>query len=131
MTWLKIRNNNLKYFKKDCKQCRTKKGAIRRNNGKLWRILWSNECVPSLPQNTAYKIITKLNANISIFQEKIIPKNLSKKGGCKFVIAPPFRRKGGAPVRLHLPPPGYGPVLSRVYAKRRTKWIFFQGRVGV
>ena len=31
-------------------------------------------------------------------------------GGGKFVIAPPFRRKGGAPAALHTP--GYGPGLG-------------------
>ena len=33
-------------------------------------------------------------------------------GGCKFVIAPPFQKKGGAPVPL--PPPGYEPPQNRI-----------------
>ena len=41
-----------------------------------------------------------LNVNISIFHEKIILSNLSKKVSH---MHPPFRRKGGAPYPLHPP----------------------------
>ena len=41
-----------------------------------------------------------------IFQNKFLLYG-TRGGGCKFVIAPPFRRKGGAPAALHTP--GYGP----------------------
>ena len=49
--------------------------------------------------NTIREYEKTFNANISIFQEKIIPNSLSKRGGCKFVVAPP----GNGPISSYLP----------------------------
>jgi len=90
--------------------------------------------VPSLPQNTVYRMITKLeilNANISIFQEKIIPKNLFKKGGANEFATPPFRRKGGASVPLHPPPLVTGLSCAEYMLTGGLSESFFKGGGGV